>query len=131
MLFIRRWSLPGGRIDPGETPFVSACRELQEESGYEQRFVQLTSTGGGDGPHVEGRVVYFWKQFDFRVLDHAKRVAIFAGRGTPGETIDYGFAALLPDGRTVQVQDYGGTAKLQSELRQFQIKQLLRAFALM
>jgi ADP-ribose pyrophosphatase YjhB (NUDIX family) len=49
---------PGGEIDPGETPFVVACRELQEESGYEQAFVQLTSTGGDDGPHVEGPAEY-------------------------------------------------------------------------
>jgi mutator protein MutT len=26
-----QWSLPGGRIDPGETPYQAALRELQEE----------------------------------------------------------------------------------------------------
>ena len=127
----RRWMLPGGKIDPGETPFYAACRELQEESGYEQRFVQLTSTGHKDGPHVDGNVVFFLKEFDFGGLGHARRVRIFAGRGTPGETSEYGFATLLPDGRTVQVQDYDGTAKPQSELRYFGTKQLLWAFALM
>lgn len=29
----RQWALPGGRIEPGETPEVAALRELQEEVG--------------------------------------------------------------------------------------------------
>lgn len=27
------WELPGGKIDPGETPFIAALRELKEETG--------------------------------------------------------------------------------------------------
>ncbi len=30
----RLWSLPGGKIEPGETPEVAAVRELQEETGF-------------------------------------------------------------------------------------------------
>jgi mutator protein MutT len=30
-----QWALPGGRIDPGETPVVAAVRELHEELGIE------------------------------------------------------------------------------------------------
>jgi 8-oxo-dGTP pyrophosphatase MutT (NUDIX family) len=30
-----QWALPGGRIDPGETPEVTALRELDEELGVE------------------------------------------------------------------------------------------------
>lgn len=29
----RQWELPGGRIDPGETPSQAAVRELHEETG--------------------------------------------------------------------------------------------------
>ncbi|GAA0549401.1 NUDIX hydrolase [Actinomadura livida] len=31
--FRRKWELPGGLIDPGETPLQAAMRELWEESG--------------------------------------------------------------------------------------------------
>ncbi|MEK6220788.1 MAG: NUDIX hydrolase, partial [Chloroflexota bacterium] len=38
LLMLRRdfrvWTLPGGRIDPGETPQEAAVRESQEETGY-------------------------------------------------------------------------------------------------
>lgn len=29
------WSIPGGRVDPGEDPLTGALRELKEESGLE------------------------------------------------------------------------------------------------
>lgn len=31
------WELPAGKVDPGETPFQAARRELKEETGYKAR----------------------------------------------------------------------------------------------
>jgi 8-oxo-dGTP pyrophosphatase MutT (NUDIX family) len=34
------WVLPGGGIDPGESPEVAACREMEEETGYQVKIVR-------------------------------------------------------------------------------------------
>jgi ADP-ribose pyrophosphatase YjhB (NUDIX family) len=35
------WTLPGGWVDPGESPSEAAARETKEESGYEVKAVRL------------------------------------------------------------------------------------------
>jgi len=34
------WVLPGGGIDQGETPEAAACREMEEETGYQVEIVR-------------------------------------------------------------------------------------------
>lgn len=34
------WVLPGGGIDPGESPEAAACREMEEETGYHVKIVR-------------------------------------------------------------------------------------------
>lgn len=51
------WELPGGVIEPGEDPAVTAARELAEETGYEARSVEHLVTfqpmvGMVDSEHV-------------------------------------------------------------------------------
>lgn len=35
------WFLPGGRVDKGESPRLSAIRELQEEAGFKPKTIKL------------------------------------------------------------------------------------------
>ena len=49
-----RWQLPKGIVDPGETPEITAVREVREEAGVETELLQLIET------------IEYWYQ---RVLD--------------------------------------------------------------
>lgn len=40
----RRWQLPKGLIDPGETPKIAALREVREEAGIETDLIELIET---------------------------------------------------------------------------------------
>lgn len=63
LLLIRRgtppaqgsWSVPGGRVEPGETIAAACVREVAEETGLDVRVLRLAGRVYRDGP---GGVVY-------------------------------------------------------------------------
>jgi len=60
------WVVPGGHIEPGETPREGACREFLEETCYlcanAQPLTQFSSTAAGYPGHFE--LVFFWDRYD-------------------------------------------------------------------
>ena len=68
----RRWQLPKGIVDPGETPEVTAVREVREEGGVDAELVAPLETVEywyvGD---ARGRRVRFHKRVHFFLLRFA------------------------------------------------------------
>jgi 8-oxo-dGTP pyrophosphatase MutT (NUDIX family) len=49
-----RWQLPGGAVDPGETPAEAMCRECKEEAGIDVEPIRIAGVFGGP----EYRITY-------------------------------------------------------------------------
>ena len=104
----KKWSLPGGYINRGESTKKAAYRELEEETGINKkhrRWVQpLESVYKGSN------VFIFRGKFDFL---KSNRLAIFKKRTTPKEITDYGFY----NPKTGLIESYNGIIKSSQLLR--------------
>lgn len=72
------WSLPGGKIEPGETPEAAMRRELAEETGISAEFYGVTGTWRVAPPDMPGTTFV---------------LTLFAGRHLAGESRAGGDAA--------------------------------------
>jgi ADP-ribose pyrophosphatase YjhB (NUDIX family) len=70
--FAGLWSLPGGKLEPGEEPRTAACRELLEETGLEATIdgvLDKVEIAPPDGDRAQARY----------------RLTVFYGRALEGE----------------------------------------------
>lgn len=66
-----RWQLPKGIIDPGETPEVTAVREVREEAGIETELLELIDTVEYWYQRVQyGKHIRFHKFVHFYLLQY-------------------------------------------------------------
>lgn len=60
-----KWTIPGGRLESGETPDACARREVQEETQYRcGRLNPVADFIFDDGDQVKYRLVLFWTPYD-------------------------------------------------------------------
>ncbi len=89
------WDLPGGHVEPGETPFACIVREISEEMGLD-----LT------GHRLFARTVFadrieftFWKKSDLDIgrihLTEGQRLAWFSETDVRQTPLAYGFNLIV------------------------------------
>lgn len=74
------WSLPGGRIEPGETYREAALRELMEETGITARLLDKVAEIDADfGSHhfILHDYLAVWERGDVRAEDDAADARLF------------------------------------------------------
>jgi 8-oxo-dGTP pyrophosphatase MutT (NUDIX family) len=73
------WVLPKGHIEPGETPEMTAVREVEEEAGVRAAVI----APAGESAYAVGgrrvRVVFFLMRYEGDVSPHEDRLSVWRG----------------------------------------------------
>ncbi|MEC8023383.1 MAG: NUDIX hydrolase [Myxococcota bacterium] len=97
-----RWTLPGGWVDPGDTPRSAVEREIQEESGYDTKALEILDIIDRETDGHPTNAWSIWKVFI--------RCELMGGSARPSlETTDIGWFEVsdlppLSRGRTLEHQ---------------------------
>lgn len=94
-----QWSLPGGRIEPGEPAMAAALRELEEETGIQAELLGLIDVVDGIFPEAGAHYV---------LIDYAARWT----RGEPQAGDDALEAVFLPLGEAMTRVDWEETRRI-------------------
>ena len=101
MLWIRRgtpprvgfWTVPGGYVEPGESPAVAAAREIREETGAIVNSADLKLILVGVLPHMKQLYLGFMGHLDershLRETEEASEIALYSREEVPYSDLTY------------------------------------------
>lgn len=89
------WVIPGGHVEPGESPVAGAVREVEEETRYRSAHPRALADFHGSELGYPGdfRMIFFWDEYD-----GVQRIECREGQAAA--------FVLRPDAETLPRRDY-------------------------